>query len=116
MELRDYLRILRRRWRLITVVALLVVSAAAAVTFSTTPLYASKARLFISTSSATGTSEAYQGGLFSVQQVASYAELASSRRLAETVIDDLGVAMTPKELVRRSRPRACRTRCCSTSP
>jgi uncharacterized protein involved in exopolysaccharide biosynthesis len=49
MELRDYLRIARRLWMTIVIVALLVVGATALFTLRVTPQYASSARLFIST-------------------------------------------------------------------
>ncbi len=103
MELRDYLRILRRRWLLIATVTLLVVGGAAAWTFSSTPIYQSTARLFVSTAASdTGDSAgaAYQGGLFSQQRVTSYADQVSkSQTLAEAVIDDLGVDLTTDEVL-----------------
>ena len=97
MELRDYLRVIRRRWKLIVVSVLVVVGVAAAVTYNTTPLYESKSRLFVSTSDQE-TSTAYQGGLFSIQRVASYADLVNGRELSQRVIDDLGLDADPAEL------------------
>ena len=61
MELRDYLRIARRRWLLILGSVVVLVAIAAAVTAQTTRLYASTARVFISTTPSTS-SDAYQGG------------------------------------------------------
>lgn len=100
MELQEYLRILRERWVSICAVALLALVATAALTFSATPQYASSARLFVSTAQS-GTAEAYQGGLFSAQRVTSYADLAGSRELAESVIADLRLPLTPGELSER---------------
>ena len=103
MELRDYLRILRRRWLLIATLTLLVIGAAAAWTFTSTPQYQSTARVFVSTSagdSGETAGAAYQGGLFSQQRVTSYADLVGkSRELAEWVIDDLDVDLTAGELL-----------------
>ena len=62
MELRDYLRIARRRWLLIIGSILATVAVAALVTSQTTPQYASTARVFISTTPS-NSSDAYQGGL-----------------------------------------------------
>lgn len=86
MELRDYLRIMRRRWTLIVACVLLAVGAAAVVTMRATPQYASTSRLFISTPSG-ASADAYQGGLFSQQRVASYADLITGEDLAQRVID-----------------------------
>lgn len=103
MELRDYLRILRRRWMLIATLTLLVVGASAAWTFSSTPIYQSTARLFVSTASGDAgdsAGAAYQGGLFSQQRVTSYADQVSkSQTLAETVIADLDLDLTTGEVL-----------------
>lgn len=98
MELRDYLRIIRRRWLLIVSCAALVVGAAAAWTFTTTPQYASSARLFISSPQTGNTADAYQGGLFSQQRVQSYADLATGVDLAQRVTDKLQLSETPQSL------------------
>lgn len=88
MELRDYIRILRRRWKLIVGCVVLAVAAATALTMRATPEYTSTSRLFISTPSG-ASSDAYQGGLFSQQRVASYADLVTGQDLAQRVIDKL---------------------------
>lgn len=97
MELTDYLRIVRRRWVWIVVAAIVCVAAAAGVTALQTKEYASSARLFVSTSSGSS-SELFQGGQFSQERVQSYADLVSSRELAQQVIKDLGLSMKPTEL------------------
>jgi receptor protein-tyrosine kinase len=88
VELRDYLRVVRRRWRLIAACLIVVVAVAGLVTYRTTPQYESKARLFVSTTDPS-TSDAYQGSLFSQQRVSSYADLASGRELAGRVAQDI---------------------------
>ncbi len=97
MELRDYVRVVRRRWRLITACFLVVVAVAAVVTYRTTPQYESRARLFVSTTDRS-TSDAYQGALFSTQRVSSYADLASGRELAGRVVHDLHLRIDPTDL------------------
>ena len=64
MDLKDYLRILRNRWLLISLVTLGAMAGATILTLRATPQYASTARLFISTSQS-GSAEAFAGGLFS---------------------------------------------------
>lgn len=93
MELRDYLRIARRRWLLILGSVIATVAVAALVTSQTTPQYASTARVFISTTPSNST-DAYQGGLFSEQRVSSYADLISGLELSQRVIDELKLDMS----------------------
>jgi len=99
MELTDYLKVLRRRWISIALITVLCTAAAAVLTLSQTKQYASSARLFVSTSDSDA-SGLNQGGQFSIARVQSYADLLSSRDLASTVIDDLGLDLTPTELTR----------------
>nr|WP_210503000.1 polysaccharide biosynthesis tyrosine autokinase [Nocardioides sp. SYSU D00778] len=105
MELADYLRILRRRWRLVMATVLLVVVAAALVTWRTTPQYQSTTQLFISTS-ASSSAEAYQGNLFSSQRLASYADLATGTELATRVVSATGSSLSPKELAAKVTAQA----------
>ena len=97
MELGDYLRIIRRQWRLIVVCLLMAVGVAALLTLQVTPRYASTSRLFVSTPGS-DTSAAYQGGLFSQQRVASYADLVTGDEIAQRVIDKLGLHASASEL------------------
>ncbi|WP_168929338.1 polysaccharide biosynthesis tyrosine autokinase [Nocardioides sp. GY 10113] len=97
MELRDYLQILRKRWLSILLVTLLVAGAAAGVTALQTPIYSSTARLFVSTAE-TDDSALFQGGQYSAQRVKSYADLVTSRELANRVIDDLGLDVEAADL------------------
>jgi receptor protein-tyrosine kinase len=96
VELRDYVRVLRRRWRIIVSCVVLSLVAATIVTFAMTPLYASTAGLFVSTP--TSGSEAYQGSLFSAQRITSYADLATGQELSRRVSQRLDLQTTPKEL------------------
>lgn len=97
MEISDYLQIVRRRWTWVVLATITTAVLAAIVTFVQTPQYESSARLFVSTTSQEN-GDAYQGGLFSTQRVQSYGDLASSRELANRVIDDLGLDIEPEEL------------------
>lgn len=101
MELRDYLNILRRRWILVLATTTICVLAAIGLTAAATPMYASDARLFVSTSQSSSTSDLAQGGQFSVQRVQSYADLIKSRDLAAQVLDDTNVRLTADELIGR---------------
>ncbi|MCP3420929.1 polysaccharide biosynthesis tyrosine autokinase [Nocardioides pinisoli] len=91
MELQDYWRTVRRRWRLVLGSVLVVLAVAAVWTWTVTPLYSSTTRIFVSTSQ-TDENSAYTGNLFATQRVASYADLVTSNQLAERVATELGDA------------------------
>lgn len=100
MDLRDYLRILRRRWLSIALVTLLAGAVAAGITSIQTPMYASSARLFVTTSE-TDSAALFQGSQFSAQRVKSYADLITSRELAERVVKDLDLRTDADDLSER---------------
>ena len=98
MELRDYLRIARRRWLLIAGVVAACVALAALITTQMTPIYASTARVFISTTPSGDSGEAYAGGMFAEQRVGSYADVLGGLQLSERVIQELDLDMSPAAL------------------
>ncbi|MGH3927267.1 MAG: Wzz/FepE/Etk N-terminal domain-containing protein, partial [Pseudonocardiaceae bacterium] len=69
MELRDYLRILRKRAWLIAAAALLCPATALASSLATTPVYQGTAKLLVvaKTDPGGGTASAYEGALLSQQ-------------------------------------------------
>ena len=106
MELRDYLRILRRRWTLIVGCVVAALAVATLVTVRATPQYASNARIFISTGSASSSNDGsgsnpYQNGLAATQKVTSYAQLVTDGELAQRVIDKMHLDLTPAQLSRK---------------
>lgn len=100
MELRDFLRVLRRRWRI--VVALVVLSTTTAVTLTalSTRVYQADAQVFVSLQDSGGgtTSGAYQGNLFSQERVKSYAKIANSPKVTGAVVDQLDLDLTPAQV------------------
>jgi capsular exopolysaccharide synthesis family protein len=104
VELRDYVRLLRRRWRLVALSVLLGLAAATAVTLAAPKEYTATAQLFVSASDASAAgggasiSTAYTGGLFTQQRVKSYVSVITSIRTATLVKDDLGLPNAPGEL------------------
>lgn len=85
MELKDYWRTVRRRWVSVILMLMICVSAAAFLTWQTTPQYSSTARLFVATSQG-NVDSAYTGNLFASERVTSYADLVpKSSRIAEEV-------------------------------
>ncbi|HVK44393.1 MAG TPA: polysaccharide biosynthesis tyrosine autokinase [Micropruina sp.] len=100
MDLRDYLRVLRRQWVLVVVGLLLGTAVGVVIILRATPLYSSTVRLFVSTpGSDTANAQMYQGGLFSQQRVTSYADLIKGSTVAEKVLSRVGSDETPAALV-----------------
>ncbi|GIJ66550.1 polysaccharide biosynthesis tyrosine autokinase [Virgisporangium ochraceum] len=85
MEVRDYLRAVRRHWWLAATAVLLGLGGGIGVTAATPPEYAASVTFFVGTQTK-GVSDAYQGGLFSQQRIKSYADLLTSDRLAQAVV------------------------------
>jgi receptor protein-tyrosine kinase len=94
VELRDLLRVLRRRWSWVAVGLLLCLAGSAFLTFSATPQYASSARLYVSTAQS-NTADALQSGLLSQQRITSYADLVQSQEVSKTVQEDLDLPSSP---------------------
>jgi capsular exopolysaccharide synthesis family protein len=100
VELRDYLAVLRRRWVSLLVVALTVLLAVTAVTFSMTKQYTATTRLFFAVSGSETTADLAQGSTFAEKQMASYAQVATSPLVLDPVIRDLGLPTTARELAK----------------
>jgi capsular exopolysaccharide synthesis family protein len=99
VDLRDYLDILRARWRLITVTTLLGVMAAALASMLATPMYTATTTTFVSVNggdSSVGT--ALQGNLFAQDRVKSYVGVGTADDVMSTVIEDLGLPLSPSQL------------------
>ena len=99
VDLRDYLDILRARWRLITVTTLLGVVAAALASMLATPQYTATASTFVSVRGGDSTvGTALQGSLFAQDRVKSYVDVVKADGVMGAVIDELGVPLSPSQL------------------
>lgn len=92
---------LRRRWKFICGVAVVVVLAAFVYSFVATPQYQATTRLFVATTSDGTNTQTYDGGLFAERRVLSYTELLTGEVAAQRTIDKLGLDMSPAELVEK---------------
>lgn len=97
MELKDYVRLLRRRWISILLVGLIAGGLAFGYTLMSTKKYASHVRLYVSAPQG-DSSAVLQGVQSSIQSVQSFANLVNSTDLAKQVISDADVPMDPKTL------------------
>jgi succinoglycan biosynthesis transport protein ExoP len=100
MELRDYLRILRKRAWLIAVATVLSASTALGTSLATTPVYQGTAKLLVVAKSdpAGGNSDQLQGALLSQQLVKSFAQIIESRATAEAALRLDPQPFTPRQL------------------
>ena len=101
MDLRDYVRTLGKRWRIVVLMALLGIAGAVAATLLTTPTYQAKTQLFVSTTTGSSVSDAVAGSSFAQQRVKSYAEIIDSPRVLNTVVNDLNLDVSATELASR---------------
>jgi capsular exopolysaccharide synthesis family protein len=103
VDLRDFLRVLRRRWRIVAALVVLATATAVAVTALSTKVYQADTQLFVSlqdSGSSTSTT-AYQGNMFSQERVKSYAKIANSPKVTGPVVKQLRLDLTPDQLAGR---------------
>ncbi|MET4639307.1 polysaccharide biosynthesis tyrosine autokinase [Mycetocola sp. 2940] len=100
MELRDYIRILRKGWVLILLLTLVGVAAAAGFSLTQSPQYAASSKVFVSTSSGETANDLAQGNNFTVQRVKTYSDLATTPIVLLPVIASLELNTTAESLAR----------------
>jgi capsular exopolysaccharide synthesis family protein len=100
VDLRDYIRVARKRWWVVATAVALALGLATFITMQTAPQYATSVTFFITTPN-TGVTDAYQGGLFSQQRVKSYANLLTGDRLAKAIAVRPGIGLTPAQVRQR---------------
>jgi capsular exopolysaccharide synthesis family protein len=98
VELRDYIRILRKSWVLIVILTLGLIGAASVYSLLQTPTYSATSKVFVSTQSSGTTSELAQGNSFTVQRVKTYSDLVSTPIVLLPVIANLGLNVTSAHL------------------
>lgn len=101
MDLREYVRILRRSWILIiaTTLAGLLVGGTASVL--TKPTYSAQTQLFVSLQNSGTVQELQQGNTFSQARVQSYVKTVASPAVLQPAIDALGLNESPASLASR---------------
>ncbi|UDY23606.1 polysaccharide biosynthesis tyrosine autokinase [Nocardioides sp. Kera G14] len=98
MDAKQFVGILRRRWRSIAAVVGVALVLTGLLTFVVAkPQYQSTARVFLSVNVQNAT-DAYSAVYFANTRAASYADVAQSTELAARVVSTLGLNMTAKEL------------------
>ena len=98
MDVREQLLILRRSWRLITVLALVGMIVAGAASLLTPTTYTASTSLFVSTQNSETSAELQQGSVFALARVQSYVDVTSKPTVLQPVVDKLGLNMTSEAL------------------
>ena len=100
MELRDYLRILRKGWVLLLAVTIAGLFGGAIASVLSPTVYTSVAKILVSVASPSGATagDLTQANALAQQKAASYVEIATSPRTLNPVIDSLNLKITPTAL------------------
>ena len=108
MTLRSYVRVLRKRWRIIVALTLLGLGGAAAVTMLLPVTYSAQATAFVAitapgtdTANSNSNNSLYQSSQFALQRVKSYSDVVNSPAVLEPVIAQLNLNTTVDELQHR---------------
>jgi polysaccharide biosynthesis transport protein len=101
VDLHDYLRVVRKRWRTIVAVTLALVAVAALVTLWSPKVYQARTQLFVSTSVGDDSSQLLQGSSFTQQRVKSYSDIITTPTVLNPVIDELDLETDADRLGRQ---------------
>jgi len=101
VELRDYIRILRKSWVMIVLLLLVGVAAASAYCIVKTPEFSATAKVFVSTQSSGTTNELAQGNTFTVQRVKTYSDLVNTPIVLLPVIAKLKLGITSDDIAKQ---------------
>lgn len=101
LDLRDYLRILRRNWILIIAATLAGLLLGGAASVLAKPTYTAETQLFVAIQSSGTVQELQQGNTFSQARVQSYVKTVDSPLVLQPAIDTLGLPVTAEELAQR---------------
>lgn len=98
MDLQSYLRVLRKRWRTILTITLVMVALAAIATLMTPKTYQSRVEFFVSTSDASGNAQLAQGSTFTQARVKSYTQLLKTPKVLGPAAEKVGDGATASSL------------------
>lgn len=102
MDLRDYLRIFRLKWRLVGVVTVLGLCLGIAPAVLMSPTYEANTQLYVSVrSDAGGTGDLVQGNSFAREVVSSYVDVVETGVVLAPVIEELDMDVSVSELRKR---------------
>lgn len=100
VELMEYVAVLRRRWFVIVIVALVGAAAGLGAARTTQPLYRSTTTSFVSLTQGGSVAELVQGTTYTQNLVQSFTRLATMPAVLDPVIDELDLGMSARSLAR----------------
>jgi capsular exopolysaccharide synthesis family protein len=98
VDLRDYVRILRRGWPIVLACVVLGLAAGIGLTLATTKVYQADVQVFVATSSSASPSDLANGNTFTQDRVQSYTSIANGPEVTKAVIKQLNLKLTPQDL------------------
>jgi polysaccharide biosynthesis transport protein len=99
VDLRDYVRLVRKRWKIISLCILLALFGAVALTELSPKSYSAQAQLFVSArATAEDLNSAVQGSNFTQQRVKSYADIIDTPPVTDPVITKLKLKISSEQL------------------
>lgn len=98
MDLRDYMRILRRGWLLVLAFVIAGLAVGVGITLSTTKVYQASVQIFVATATSSDPTQLAQGNSFSEAQVQSYISIANAPTVTIPVIRQLNLDVAPDQL------------------
>ncbi len=101
MELQQYLQVLRRYWRSSLAVVLISVIFAGVFTLFQKPTYTASSSVFLTVESGGSAGELSQGATYTERQVTSYVNVATTAKVLQPVIDEMGLDLTPPQLAQK---------------
>jgi len=100
VEFRDYLSVLRVRWKIIVACTLVALAAAGFISFRSPKIYEASTSLFLSVNVGQTSSELSRGFTYAQGLASSLAQVATQPVVLQPVIDQLHLAVTPGQLAR----------------
>lgn len=101
MDFKNLMRVARRRWRSIAAMFLLALSVSFAFSLTTTPVYESQTRIYITADSTSGQGNDIGANYFLVSQIKSYAQLANHAEVLKRTAESLDDNVTAADLAGR---------------
>jgi succinoglycan biosynthesis transport protein ExoP len=98
VELRDYVRILRKRWVVIFAMTLIGIAVAAGSTILTTPTYRASTLVYVQVQSSGTVGDLVQGSSFIQSQIKSFAEVVGTPRVLDSAIKNLRLDESAEQL------------------
>lgn len=99
MNIRDYWRILRQRWRVVVSVLALAVFLSVLLAVTTTPVYQARVQVLVTSNNSNADStQQFSGAAFALSQVSTYAAIVGSPDVLSAVRRQLNLSMTDEQL------------------